>query len=157
MLLGVEHERETTMRSIMKKVVGSRRKVAALVTTLLLGLGAVGLTATSASALVPVRACPVGYVCMYTPAQWNACAPYASRCAMSASWYSYGTYNFTNRYGDYYIFNNQTLDRSAPGPGRIYLCSGYNGTGKVLVSLDGGGMYVRYNMTPVNSIKVTPN
>ncbi|MFC8670623.1 hypothetical protein [Streptomyces sp. NPDC057199] len=127
------------------------RKVVALALTSLVVAGA-GLT-TSASAaptadnsqsdaaVVATHGCDPGWVCMYPGAGWNGDKPLHF-------YYDYGTYNLTDMYGTWRIFNNQT------GGATMSTCKGYNGT-RCEGKLQAGDWIDKY-MTPINSITLQP-
>jgi hypothetical protein len=90
----------------------------------------------------PAHGCPAGYVCYYPQnAGWNGDRP-------SVKYYRYGSYNLSEQYGTHRLFNNQTDGAKA------YTCTGWNGGG-TCTRLD-AGQWADRNITPVNSIKLTP-
>jgi hypothetical protein len=63
-------------------------------------------------------------------------------------YYTYGTYNFVNEYGDHVAWNNQT------DGARVQLCLGYNGTTcRVTIA---AAHATHGNLTPYNSIRLLP-
>ncbi|NXY99308.1 hypothetical protein HYE82_34020 [Streptomyces sp. BR123] len=85
--------------------------------------------------------CPVGSVCIYagtserSPIIWER-----SRA---------GTYNLSNMYDDHLIYNNQT------DGWKFWTCEGYNGT-RCSTGYLPAGHYMIKNLTPVNSVRITP-
>ncbi|MGW2571493.1 hypothetical protein [Streptomyces sp. NPDC001537] len=98
-------------------------------------------TAASAQAADASHGCPSGDVCLYPGAGWNNDQP-------SQTYYRYGTYNLSNMYGTYRIFNNQT------GGATMRTCTGYNGSG--CQGYLPAGWYIDKDMTPINSITLEP-
>lgn len=85
--------------------------------------------------------CPSGYACVYS--SWGEFLDDTPE----HRYYYYGTYQFSNEYGDHWIWNNQT------GGAMVHLCRNYNGTNcDVHLSQF---QYKRVNLTPYNSIKLT--
>jgi hypothetical protein len=111
-------------------------------------VGVLAAGALLAAAPQPVDAatahgCASGYVCVYPQnAGWNGDRP-------SLRFYTYGAHNLSNQFGTHRVFNNQFSRAWAS------LCSGYNGTGTSLFLL-GAGYATDFNLTPVNSIKLSP-
>ncbi|MFE6750735.1 hypothetical protein ACFVGM_33120 [Kitasatospora purpeofusca] len=100
-----------------------------------------GVTAGTTAVAAASHGCDSGYVCFYPGAGWNGDRP-------SHRYYNYGTYNLSNMFGTYRIFNNQT------GGAIVRTCTGYNGTG-----CQGdlpAGWYIDKDMTPINSIVLAP-
>lgn len=101
----------------------------------------VGATTASARPADASHGCPSGDVCFYPGARWNNDQP-------TSRYYKYGTYNLSNMYGTYRIYNNQT------GGATMRTCTGYNGSG-----CEGylpAGWYIDKDMTPINSITLEP-
>jgi hypothetical protein len=151
---------------------GARRRILVpALLAILLGLGAfsfapsvyaASLTHTSAAngsagslaANGTVEGCPLGYACIYpVNAGWNNGHPEAR-----GFFYTYGTHVLSNEFNTHRVFNNQT------GSALVYLCYHADGTdcdGPLCTYGDDGGLlygynYVDTNMTPYNSIKLTP-
>jgi hypothetical protein len=100
----------------------------------------IGTTATALAADAS-HGCPSGDVCLYPGAGWNNDQP-------TATYYKYGTYNLSNMYGTYRIYNNQT------GGATMRTCTGYNGSG--CQGYLPAGWYIDKDMTPINSITLEP-
>jgi hypothetical protein len=85
--------------------------------------------------------CPVGYVCMYTAAGWQNQQP-------EHEYFDYGYYNLSSETGPRVIVNNQTGGATVTG---YYH---YGGTGPAWTLQ--GQQEDEYNITPINSIGLTP-
>jgi hypothetical protein len=117
-------------------------------------LAAVGATATvavvlsagtagAATAATPHQpalrgGCPSGNVCVYSG---------TSESGSSTNYYRYGSYNFSDMFGDHLIVNNQT------GGAGFRLCTAYGGQN--CGARKGPGRYIE-NLSPINSILVEP-
>lgn len=120
----------------------TRRMAASGIAASALAIG--GLIGGAAPALAaPAHApayCSAGNVCLYA----TATITYESR--PTATYYHYGSYNFSNQYGVHAIFNHQT------GNAGFQVCRNYGGT-----ACDAplrGYWYYQYNLTPYNSIRL---
>ncbi len=123
----------------------ARRARAAMAVALAAGalVAAQAATASPARAAGTVHGCPSGYVCIYPENRgWNGDRP-------SLRFYTYGAHNLRNQYGLHRVFNNQY------GDAYVSLCRGYNGTGGGVGVLGSPHAY-DFNLTPVNSIELTP-
>ncbi len=90
-----------------------------------------------------VHGCPSGYACIYPQdAGWNGDHP-------SQTWYSYGTYQLSNQYGNHYIYNNQT------GGAPFWLCTDWKGN--TCPSYVAAGAAAQTDFTPINSVKLVPS
>ncbi|MFJ9694816.1 hypothetical protein [Kitasatospora sp. NPDC101183] len=121
------------MRRIVRTTVALAFAVGAVAT--------VGATTATARTADDSYGCPSGYVCLYPGAGWNNNQP-------TSTYYRYGTYNLSNMYGTYRIYNNQT------GGATMRTCTGYDGVG-----CEGylpAGWYIDKDMTPINSITLEP-
>ena len=114
-------------------------------------LAAVGATATvavvlsagTATAATPHQpalrsGCPSGNVCVY---------PDTTENGSPMTYYRYGSYNFSNVFGNRLIINNQT------GGAGFRLCTAYGGQN--CGARKGPGRYIE-NLSPINSILVEP-
>ncbi|MEV6727542.1 MULTISPECIES: hypothetical protein [unclassified Streptomyces] len=116
-----------------------RTKLAAVAATGVMTLGTGILGAGSAQAAP--SDCTVGYVCIYgQDSGWNNIIWAKDRA---------GTYNLDNMNGNHVIYNNQT------GGWKFWTCTGYNGTGCSSGYLPAGAYMVK-DLTPINSVKITP-
>ena len=118
------------------------RKAAVLVSAaglLLAGAVVIAGPAEAAAAATPQN-CASGYVCIY---KTNGLGT-----PLKPTYFTYKAYNFTNMTGNYLVYNHQT------GGAGVQLYSGYNGTGSILDNVP-AGTYHTFNLTPVNSIKLT--
>jgi hypothetical protein len=109
-----------------------------------------GLTAVPAHA--DVIGCPPGWACIYAPSS----APLTDRLEPYYAFYTYGAHDIHNMYGVKGVCNQQT------GGAVVRLYSGYGGTGTVLKTIKGSaypgfGNCVDVNLTPVNSMKLSPS
>jgi hypothetical protein len=89
--------------------------------------------------------CPIGYVCIY---------PGASFSGTPQRYYYYGTYNLQNEFGYHMVVNNQYVDQPGDLP-QLWLYRGYNATGYLWDWLPMGN-YGAINLTPINSINLSP-
>lgn len=85
--------------------------------------------------------CPRGAVCVYPSDSWNGGNP-------SYVFWSYAAHKIYNQYGSHRVYNNQT------GGAGAYLCE--NGNGTSCAYYIPAGTYNDYNLTPINSVKLTP-
>lgn len=89
-----------------------------------------------------IQGCDDGFVCIYPEnAGWNNGVP-------SATYFFYGPANLSNQFNNHYVYNHQT------GSAQVWMCNGYNG-GDCRFSIPPGAAG-NVNLTPVNSIKLTP-
>jgi len=117
------------------------RKAAVLVSGAgLLLARAVAVAGPAEAATSTPQNCASGYVCVYKTS--NLTTPVGTK------YYTYKAYNFTNMIGSYIVYNHQT------GGAGVQLYSGYNGTGSILDNVP-AGTYHTFNLTPVNSIRLT--
>jgi hypothetical protein len=98
--------------------------------------------ATPAQAAGTYAGCPYGAVCVYPGAGWNGGHP-------TYVFYSRGPHLIYNQYGVHRVFNNQY------GGWQSYLCKNSNGTN--CPWFDDQYEYTDYNLTPINSILLTPH
>jgi hypothetical protein len=86
--------------------------------------------------------CPYTAVCVYPQdAGWNGGNP-------SLIFYSYGAHNLSGQYGNHILFNNQS------GGATAQTCTGYDGVG--CQGYLKANTYMTKDLTPINSIKLTP-
>lgn len=124
-----------------------------------MALAAATLTATAGPANAAVVAgssgwpfgCPSQYVCLYTGTAGSVPS------GPHTDYKYYGYDNFSNVLGQHWIVNNQT------GGAKVYPCLGYGGTNCSTYSFLPNGQHyiaagwgVRFDLTPVNSIRLTP-
>ncbi|WP_435060210.1 hypothetical protein [Streptomyces sp. bgisy060] len=106
------------------------------------GVMTTGAAASASTAGQADHGCASGWVCIYRGwEEWAASTP-------EHTYYRYGTYKFYNEFDIHMAFNNQT------GGAKAYLCRNSNGTNcdQLLIA---DGVY-SVNLTPYNSIKLTP-
>jgi hypothetical protein len=89
-----------------------------------------------------IHGCPPGYGCIYPEnAGWNNDHP-------SLMYYYYGTYQLSYQEGYHYVFNNQT------GGAKFWYCTDWNGN--TCPSYQPAGTWWNVNLSPINSVKLTP-
>lgn len=152
--------------------------VTAALLAMLLGLGAFSLvppahaashaqlssanrSAGALSANGTVEGCPLGYACIYpVNAGWNGGVPEGR-----GFFFTYGVHPLSNEFNSHRVFNNQTSDalvwlcKDTAGTdcpmtvplGPLPLCA-YSEFGKLFNGTD----YADIDLTPYNSIKLTP-
>ncbi|WP_338674965.1 hypothetical protein V1460_19720 [Streptomyces sp. SCSIO 30461] len=81
--------------------------------------------------------CPDGAVCIYPQNQNPAVRP-------THIFWSYGSHNLSNQFGNHWVLNNQT------GGATAALCTGYNGAGCGGRIAADHGVYA--DLTPINSV-----
>ena len=84
--------------------------------------------------------CPRGAVCVYPNGSWNGGNP-------TYVFWSYDAHKIYNQYGIHRVYNNQTDDA------RAYICE--NGNGTSCTYYIPAGTYYDYNLSPINSVKLT--
>ena len=103
-------------------------------------MATVGATSAQAAGLDRDFGCPKGAVCIYPGTSFNGGHP-------SDVFFSYGAHNLRNQFGNHYVFNNQV------GGATVFLCTGFNGTGRCQGEVKNGDTKIR-NLTPINSIRL---
>lgn len=98
-------------------------------------------SSTTHSAAAIINRCQPGYACFYPGTGWNGGHP-------TQEWYNYGTYRISGWYGRHRIFNNQT------GGALFWLCT--DDFGKTCPMHFRADYSTVVNLTPINSVKLTP-
>lgn len=119
--------------------ISMRTKLAAAAATgvMTVGMGVLG----AGSAQAAPSDCWVGYVCIYGQDSGWTNIVWAEDTA--------GTYNLSGMESNHVIYNNQT------NGWKFWTCTGYNGNGCSTGYLP-AGTYMVKNLSPINSVKITP-
>jgi hypothetical protein len=127
------------------------------IATAVVGIAALvagGAVTAAPAAQANVIGCDPGWACIFAPLT----APLTDPHALDPyyAFYTYGAHDIHNMYGVKAVCNQQT------GGAVVRLYSGYGGTGSVLKTIKGSaypgfGNCVDVNLTPVNSMKLSPS
>lgn len=127
--------------------------VTVLVVVCVLSLVAIPFSSPAHASTPGVQECPSGHACIYEQCAYDASVQplsclYTWASLPTNNYYYYGVYQLQNQYGWHLVYNSQTDNA------KVWLCYDWYGNNCPWLVSAGSGSF--YNLTPINSIKLTP-